>query len=785
MQKRNQPHWVPLVLPMLIGLFMSGVALVSMAPAAPTVAQGEDVPYCDLNGSALLVFSKTAGFRHSSIAAGNTALQAIANDEGWTVAFTEDSTQFTAENLANYDAVIFNNTTGDILDNAQQVAFEDYIRAGGAFMGIHAATDTEYDWPFYGGLVGAYFEQHPPGTQNADLMIEDAGHSSAMGLPDPWARTDEWYKFQQNPTNVTVVMSLDNESLVEDLNEPHKSTFTGQYLPMAWYHVYEGARSYYTAMGHTSSTFSEPLFRDHLTGALQWILDCDPLDVSFTSAPDGANPLEVQFEASVSGGQEPYTYTWDFGDGTGDTVLDAAPSYTYAAGGIYSVTLTITDDDSNTANITQQVNVVEASTATPTPTDTATATSEVPPTPTDDGQPTATPTDEGGATATPTDNPGATATPTTDPNELPTETPVGGVTETLEPTIDPNITATPTSELTPSATAATATPGVTPSATATNDPDNLQPGELAVDGDLDEGTVRPTFVWRPETLEDWYNLIISTSGNMLILDKWMLAADVCNGTLCAYTPTEAELPAGLVNGTYLWAVRGWSDNVLSDFSDTQTFTVEVPVPVVPTGFTVDASTGRPVIMFADDPGTAWLHVYIARNFANVVDWRWYEKQPENCTAGMCTLYLSADPANGDYVAYMQAWGPAGFNATDPEAWAGPALFDLNLPAAELIAPGSASINNGEVTLSWNAANYATWYQLWVGTAAPAFETAHVMWYPMRDLGCAGGGTCSVTLTDLSLTAGEDYVWYVQTWGPGGQRLNEGEQGWQQGGTFAP
>src|SRR2546428_7689186 len=149
----------------------------------------------------LLVFSKTAGFRHASIKDGKIALQKLAAEHNFAVDFTEDATVFTDANLAHYDAVVFLLTTGKILDDNQKAAFERYIRAGGGYVGVHSASDTEYDWSWYGGLVGAYFDRihgHSKVVQ-ATIHVTDRTQPSTSMLPAVWVRTDEWYNFASNP----------------------------------------------------------------------------------------------------------------------------------------------------------------------------------------------------------------------------------------------------------------------------------------------------------------------------------------------------------------------------------------------------------------------------------------------------------------------------------------------------------------------------------------------------------------------------------------------------------
>ena len=143
----------------------------------------------------VLVFSKTAGFRHSSIPAGIAAIQSLGAVNDFVVVATEDANAFTAANLANYEAVVFLNTTGDVLNATQQAAFEQYIQGGGGWVGVHSAADTEYDWSWYGGLFGAIFESHPA-IQQVTIKVADHVHPSTVGVPERWVRTDELYDFQ-------------------------------------------------------------------------------------------------------------------------------------------------------------------------------------------------------------------------------------------------------------------------------------------------------------------------------------------------------------------------------------------------------------------------------------------------------------------------------------------------------------------------------------------------------------------------------------------------------------
>ncbi|MEZ0291161.1 MAG: ThuA domain-containing protein, partial [Solirubrobacteraceae bacterium] len=229
----------------------------------------------------VLVFSKTGGFRHDSIPQGIVAIQQLGAANGFTVTATEDAAQFTDANLANYDVVVFLSTTGEVLDDAQQAAFERFIQAGGGYAGIHAASDTEYSWPWYGELVGGYFRTHPPGTPTATVEIEDADEPSTTGLPASWTRVDEWYNFQHPTTpavngsstiadfsprarHVKVLATVDESTYGEEDGNTADDDH-----PVAWCSRFDGGISWYTAMGHTQASFAEPEFRAHLLGGLR------------------------------------------------------------------------------------------------------------------------------------------------------------------------------------------------------------------------------------------------------------------------------------------------------------------------------------------------------------------------------------------------------------------------------------------------------------------------------------------------------------------------------------
>jgi len=212
----------------------------------------------------VLIFSKTAGFHHASIAVGIPAIVKLGQENNFDVDTTTDATKFTYDNLKQYAAVIFLSTTGDVLNDAQQAEFEKYIRAGGGFVGVHSATDTEYNWPWYGNLVGAYFRNHPDHQQEAVLHIVDPNFPATKGLPAEWKRLDEWYNFKWIAPNLHILITIDEKTYTGGNN--------GDNHPMSWYHAYDGGRAFYTALGHTDASYSDPLYLGHLLGGIEYAM---------------------------------------------------------------------------------------------------------------------------------------------------------------------------------------------------------------------------------------------------------------------------------------------------------------------------------------------------------------------------------------------------------------------------------------------------------------------------------------------------------------------------------
>jgi cytochrome c len=253
--------------------------------ASMSVKTASEQPSVALNR--VLVFSKTAAFRHASIPTGKRTLMKLGQENGFAVDTTEDASKFTDENLKRYSAVVWLSTTGNVLNDPQQAAFERYIQAGGGYMGIHAAADTEYDWPWYNQLVGAYFLSHPK-QQNVNIDVVDKTHPSTKMLPDVWKRFDELYNYKNFVKGIKVLAKLDESSYQGGAN--------GKDHPFIWYRDFDGGKSFYTGGGHTDESYAEPLFLQHLLAGLKSVMTTD---LKYSQAKTQPFPEENRFTKNV------------------------------------------------------------------------------------------------------------------------------------------------------------------------------------------------------------------------------------------------------------------------------------------------------------------------------------------------------------------------------------------------------------------------------------------------------------------------------------------------------
>ncbi|APU14827.1 ThuA domain-containing protein [Actinoalloteichus fjordicus] len=279
------------------GLLTMLLAVTAGLAAAPTAGAAE-ARY------SVLVFSKWTNFYHESIPAGIAAIEELGAANDFEVEATDDAAAFTDENLARFDAIIFNNTnstpeSGDLLDADQRAAFQRYVQGGGGWTGLHAASASERDWDWYEGLVGAIFDQHPA-IQPGRVKVLDRAHPSTAGLPELWEREEEWYNWIANPTgNVHTLAQIKVRDGIEGLDE-------GVDHPFSWCQNYDGGRSWFTAGGHASEDFSDELFLDHLLGGIEWAAgaaegDCSATQTgNFQRIPLVTENLADPFELAVA-----------------------------------------------------------------------------------------------------------------------------------------------------------------------------------------------------------------------------------------------------------------------------------------------------------------------------------------------------------------------------------------------------------------------------------------------------------------------------------------------------
>jgi cytochrome c len=267
--------------------FFSFLSITVLATLASTV-----IAYAQQSQPRVLVFKKASGFVHGSIPKGAAAIMKLGEENGFTADTTSDATKIEESNLKKYAALIFVSTTGDMLNPAQQNALQRYIQAGGGFVGIHAAADAEYNWPWYGKMVGGYFAHHP-NQQMATLTVKDKNFIASSMLPDEWKRKDEWYHYKTVNPDIHVLINLEESSL--KYNDGDLPFRMGASHPIAWYHNFEGGRVFYTGLGHTDESYVEPLYLQHLLGGIKYAIGTNaPLKYGQAKIP--ATPEDNRFD---------------------------------------------------------------------------------------------------------------------------------------------------------------------------------------------------------------------------------------------------------------------------------------------------------------------------------------------------------------------------------------------------------------------------------------------------------------------------------------------------------
>ena len=217
-----------------------------------------------------LVVTTTKGWHHESLHYGVVALKELAQAQEFTLDVFQNPGSFTDENIKPYSVVIFLNTTGNIFDSAQQKVMERFIQSGKGFVGIHSASDTEYEWEWYSKLVGRMFHLHPA-NQTAKLVVTD---KSFPGLKEFDGRlwTDEWYEFgPEKITGLQYILTVDEASYnPKTMSGTKQGAGMGDFHPVAWYHHFDGGRAFYTALGHLPTNYSDAGFLQHLFAGIRW-----------------------------------------------------------------------------------------------------------------------------------------------------------------------------------------------------------------------------------------------------------------------------------------------------------------------------------------------------------------------------------------------------------------------------------------------------------------------------------------------------------------------------------
>lgn len=208
-----------------------------------------------------LVYTRTTGYRHESIPDGVDAVRALGVAHGFEVEATEDPAVL-EQGLAEYGVVVFLSTSGEVLTDAGRQALVDHVAGGGGFVGVHAAACTEYDWPYYGEMLGARFARHPA-CQPGRVVVEDGTHPSTEHLGKTWELTDEWYDFRANPRPAVHILAAADEA-------SYQGGGMGEDHPLVWTREHGSARVFYTALGHTREIYSDQDFLAHLAGGIRW-----------------------------------------------------------------------------------------------------------------------------------------------------------------------------------------------------------------------------------------------------------------------------------------------------------------------------------------------------------------------------------------------------------------------------------------------------------------------------------------------------------------------------------
>jgi type 1 glutamine amidotransferase len=250
------------VLLRLLAILLGGLALVG-GGAGASAAWAKEAPR-------VLIFTYSTGYRHASIEPGVIALQAMGKKMGVTMVTSADPAVFSTEGLKGVQAIILiSNTskktdpTSEWLTGSKRDALQAFVHRGGGIVGIHAAADSHYNWPWYGRMIGGYFQRHPKGTPEGIVTVFDPKHPVMKGVAPVSRHVDEWYYYEDYDPRLHLLATVDPGSLGEADVNPN---------PVAWVHEFEGGRVFYTAMGHTDESYRDPWFLRQLENGLNWVM---------------------------------------------------------------------------------------------------------------------------------------------------------------------------------------------------------------------------------------------------------------------------------------------------------------------------------------------------------------------------------------------------------------------------------------------------------------------------------------------------------------------------------
>lgn len=275
---------------LFINIICSITIFLSIAVCVNAQKKPDAVSKIKWKNVSVLVYTKNGkGYVHENIAAASAAIQQLGKEYGFKVDVSDKPSDFTEENLKKYALLIFNNTNNEVFDtDEQKVALMRYVQAGGGFVGLHSATGTERQWPWFKRLIGASFLRHAKHQAFNEIIIDDT-HPSTSFLPKIWERKDECYFFKEFNPDIQVLIVHDLAPL-DDNDKP--TYYGGTSSPSVWCHRFDGGRQWYTSLGHDSATYAAPEFQKHIMGGIIWVIGNNkPLDYSKARAKTPHDPL--------------------------------------------------------------------------------------------------------------------------------------------------------------------------------------------------------------------------------------------------------------------------------------------------------------------------------------------------------------------------------------------------------------------------------------------------------------------------------------------------------------